>query len=90
VAPGTECGTCDGVGKLRIRKSVQVDVPAGVEDGMAVRIPGEGDAAIRGKGAKGDLLVRVNVAASKVFVRQGSNLYYEAKIPLHTALLGGS
>lgn len=56
---------------------------------MAVRVPGEGDAPISGKGPKGDLLVRVNVASSKAFRRQGVNLHHEARIPLHTALLGG-
>jgi|SRR5882762_3134501 len=56
---------------------------------MTIRIRNSGDAPISGKGANGDLLVRVNVASSKIFRRQGSNLYHEARIPLHTALLGG-
>lgn len=56
---------------------------------MTLRIPKAGDAPLSGKGSPGDLLVRVNVASSKNFRRQGSNLYHEAKIPLHTALLGG-
>ena len=56
---------------------------------MTVRVPNEGDAPISGKGPKGDLLVRVNVAQSRVFRRQGSNIYYDARIPMHTALLGG-
>jgi molecular chaperone DnaJ len=60
-----------------------------VEDGMTIRVPNAGDAPISGNGGLGDLLVRVNVAASKVFRRQGANLYHEARIPLHTALLGG-
>ena len=56
---------------------------------MTIRVPNAGDAPDHGKGPAGDLLVRVNVAASKVFRRQGSNIYHEARIPLHTALLGG-
>jgi len=56
---------------------------------MTIRIPNAGDAPDHGKGPAGDLLVRVNVAASKVFRRQGSNIYHDARIPLHTALLGG-
>ena len=56
---------------------------------MTIRVPGEGDAPISGSGLKGDLLLRVNVAASKVFRRQGKNLHHEARIPMHTALLGG-
>jgi len=86
---GSQCGGCSGVGKVRQRKSVKVDVPAGVEDGMTIRVPNAGDAPMTGKGPTGDLLVRVNVASSKVFRRQGANLYHEARIPLHTAVLGG-
>ncbi|KAI0067749.1 DnaJ protein [Artomyces pyxidatus] len=86
---GGQCGDCGGVGKVRKRKSVKVDIPAGIEDGMTIRVPNAGDAPMTGKGQTGDLLVRVNVASSKTFKRQGANLYHEARIPLHTALLGG-
>ncbi|KAN0124722.1 hypothetical protein V8E52_001274 [Russula decolorans] len=86
---GHHCRECDGIGKVRGRKSVKVDIPAGIEDGMTIRVPNAGDAPDHGKGPAGDVLVRVNVAASKVFRRQGSNVYHDARIPLHTALLGG-
>lgn len=56
---------------------------------MAMRIPGQGDAPIGGSGQPGDLLVRINVAPSQVFKRQGANLYHDARIPVQTALLGG-
>ena len=56
---------------------------------MTIRVPNAGDAPDHGKGPTGDLLVRVNVASSKIFRRQGSNIYHDARIPLHTALLGG-
>jgi DnaJ-class molecular chaperone len=56
---------------------------------MTIRVPSAGDAPDHGKGPTGDLLVRVNVATSKIFRRQGSNIYHDARIPLHTALLGG-
>ncbi|KAJ3576146.1 hypothetical protein NP233_g633 [Leucocoprinus birnbaumii] len=85
----SECSGCGGMGKVRVKKTVQVDIPAGVENGMTIRINNAGDAPITGKGTTGDLLVRVNVASSKNFVRQGANLYHEARIPFHTALLGG-
>lgn len=64
-------------------------VTEGVEDGMTIRVPNAGDAPITEKGTTGDLVVRVNVATSKDFRRQGSNLYHDAKIPWHTAILGG-
>lgn len=86
---GSQCVDCSGQGYVRTKKSIKVDVPPGVEDGMTIRIPNAGDASLSGKGSNGDLLVRVNVAPSKVFRRQGANLHHEARIPLHTALLGG-
>ncbi|KAF6766221.1 DnaJ protein [Ephemerocybe angulata] len=84
-----QCGTCGGAGKVRVKKAVQVTIPAGIEDGMTIRIPNAGDAPISGSGPFGDLLVRVNVARSNVFQRQGTNIYYNAQIPFYTALLGG-
>ncbi|KAG8757514.1 hypothetical protein FRC14_001991 [Serendipita sp. 396] len=86
---GSECKDCGGVGKVKVRKQVKIDIPAGIEDGMTVRIPREGDASMSRKGSPGDLLVRVNVGSSDVFRRQGSNLYHDAVLPLHVAVLGG-
>lgn len=66
-----------------------LNLSVGAEEGMILRIPGLGDAPVQGKGAKGDLFVRLNVAPSTVFNRQGSQLHFTAKIPFHKALLGG-
>ncbi|KAH9937424.1 uncharacterized protein B0H18DRAFT_867077 [Fomitopsis serialis] len=89
VPRGSQCGTCAGVGQVKTKKTIKVDVPAGVDDGMTIRVPNAGDAPVSGKGRAGDLLVRVRVSPSKVFQRQGADLHHEARIPLHTALLGG-
>ncbi|EGO30979.1 hypothetical protein SERLADRAFT_455437 [Serpula lacrymans var. lacrymans S7.9] len=86
---GSGCVDCGGQGHVRTKKTVKVDIPPGVEDGMSLRVPNAGDAPVTGKGSNGDLIVRVNVTASKVFRRQGANLHHESRIPLHTALLGG-
>jgi len=56
---------------------------------MTIRVNNAGDVPVTGKGTTGDLLVRVHVASSKNFVRQGQNLYHEARISFHTAILGG-
>ncbi|SCZ91849.1 BZ3500_MvSof-1268-A1-R1_Chr5-3g08175 [Microbotryum saponariae] len=86
---GSGCGTCNGVGKVRERKSVEVRIPPGVDDGMKIRIDGQGDAPLGGKGRVGDLYVRVSVQPSKTFQRQGSNLYQDVGVPFYTAILGG-
>ncbi|KAM0786172.1 hypothetical protein ACM66B_006979 [Microbotryomycetes sp. NB124-2] len=89
VPEGSNCGSCSGVGRVRERKQVQVQIPAGVDEGMKIRIDGEGDAPIGGRGRTGDLYVRVNVAPSKTFTRQGTNLYQNVSVPFYTAILGG-
>ncbi|KAG5980739.1 hypothetical protein E4U55_003707 [Claviceps digitariae] len=93
---GSECPTCSGNGVVRERKTVTVDIPAGIEDGMRLRIDGAGDAAPAGKSADptarsqpGDLYVFVRVAKDPRFSREGSSLRHTANIPLTTALLGG-
>ncbi|WVQ70959.1 chaperone DnaJ [Cryptococcus sp. DSM 104548] len=89
IPPGAKCGGCDGVGKVKDKKVVDVEIPAGMEDGMAIRVPGAGDMPLSASGPPGDLLVRVSVRPSPKFRRQGTNIYHDAKVPLHTALLGG-
>ncbi|KAJ9121825.1 hypothetical protein QFC22_002448 [Naganishia vaughanmartiniae] len=89
VPRSSRCGSCDGVGRVKERKTLEVDVPAGIEDGMKIRMPAAGDIPLSGPGTAGDLLVRVSVAPSKSFRRQGSNLYHTSTIPVHVALLGG-
>ncbi|EJD55396.1 hypothetical protein AURDEDRAFT_50886 [Auricularia subglabra TFB-10046 SS5] len=89
VPRGAQCGECSGLGKVKMRSTIDVDIPAGVEDGMTIRVASAGDMPLSGKGKPGDLLVRVSVSPSKVFRRQGANIYHDARIPLHVALLGG-
>lgn len=86
---GDECDSCDGVGKVRGKGTVEVKIPAGVEDGMKVRVTGQGDGPISGDGPPGDLYVRISVKPSKDFKRQGMHIFHNAKVPLHVALLGG-
>jgi len=84
-----QCGDCGGVGRVRTEKPVSFDIPPGVEDGMVIRVAGAGDRPVGGSGTTGDLLIQVQVASSRQFRRQGSNLLQSVKVPLHTALLGG-
>ena len=93
---GSECGTCTGNGVVRQRKSVQVDIPGGVEDGMRLRVSGEGDAPATGVAANpnaraqsGDLYVFIRVAPDSRFGRNGADILYTATIQLTTAVLGG-
>lgn len=89
VAPGDNCNTCDGIGRVRGRKEVEIDLPAGVDDGFRIRKDGFGDVPLSGAGTPGSLYVRINVAPSRIWRRQGSTLFFPATIPFHTAVLGG-
>jgi molecular chaperone DnaJ len=96
IPKGSECGSCAGNGVVRQRKSVQVDIPGGVEDGMRLRVSQEGDAPPTGQTAnpkvrsqRGDLYVFIRVAPDSRFSRNGADVLYTASIPLTTALLGG-
>ena len=96
VPRGSECGTCSGNGVVRERKIVQVDIPGGIEDGMRLKVMGEGDAAATGLSSNpgspsqnGDLYVLIRVAPDSRFSRNGADVLYTASIPLTTALLGG-
>ncbi|KAI9658489.1 MAG: hypothetical protein M1831_003927 [Alyxoria varia] len=93
---GSECGTCSGNGVVRERRTVNVDIPAGVEDGMRLRVRNEGDAPPTGQAPdpnmqsqRGDLQVLIRVAADPKFSRSGSDILHTATIPLTTAVLGG-
>ncbi|GAO16824.1 hypothetical protein UVI_02053630 [Ustilaginoidea virens] len=96
IPKGSECRTCSGNGVVRERKTITIDIPAGIEDGMRLRIDGAGDAPATGRSSdphartqQGDLYVFVRVAKDAKFSREGSNILYTANIPLTTALLGG-
>lgn len=96
VPKGSECRPCSGNGVVRERKTITVDIPAGIEDGMRLRVDGAGDAPVTGKTAdpnarsqKGDLYVFIRVAPDSKFKRAGSDILYTANIPITTAMLGG-
>jgi molecular chaperone DnaJ len=81
------CRQCDGSGRAEVTREVTVTVPAGVEDGMTLRLPGEGEAGMRG-GERGDLYVVVRVATHPVFARRGRDLIGELDITMTQAALG--
>ena len=82
------CPTCRGKGKVRKNKKVSVKIPAGVDNGQAVRIPGEGSVGTQG-GSNGDLLVEVNVRPHAIFEREGTDIICEMPITFVQAALGG-
>ncbi|KAI8967015.1 hypothetical protein BDF20DRAFT_840549 [Mycotypha africana] len=89
IPPGAGCHTCNSMGKVKERKTVQVKVPPGVDHNSRIRISGEGDAPIEGQGPNGDLFVVLNVQASNIFRRQDADIFVDARVPFYKAMLGG-
>ena len=82
------CTRCSGSGRYQQMKTIEVKIPAGVDNGTRVRVSGEGEAGIRG-GANGDLYVFITVKKHAIFERNGTTLSCSVPIPMTTAALGG-
>jgi molecular chaperone DnaJ len=85
----TPCERCDGRGREVRRRALQVDVPAGIEDGQRIRLTGRGHAGERG-GPPGDLYVLVRVRPDERFVRDGDDLVTVLDVPAPLAALGAT
>lgn len=81
------CATCQGQGRVRSRRTVSVDIPAGVESGLRLQLPGSGEVGPAG-GPNGDLYLEVTVAADDVFSREGDDLLATLEVSMPDAILG--
>ena len=82
------CPNCAGSGYTSSRKTIEVTIPAGIDDGQSIRIRGKGEPG-RNKGPRGDLLVEVRVASDPEFVRQDMDIFSNVEISFAQAALGG-
>ena len=82
------CQECHGHGQLRKERTLQVRIPAGVDDGARIRLAGEGDAGARG-GPRGDLYIFLSVRPHDLFDREGLDLLCTVPVPMAVAALGG-
>jgi molecular chaperone DnaJ len=82
------CRICRGAGRVQRDRTLNIDIPAGVEDGMRLRIAGAGEAGLRG-GPAGDLFVDVSVRPHEIFQREGSSIYCRVPLRMTAAALGG-
>ena len=83
------CNVCHGTGRVKKDKTLQVNIPAGIDQGRRIRLAGEGEAGYKG-GPPGDLYVLVGVKSHKFFKRDGANLHCRVPIPMTTAVMGSS
>lgn len=81
------CPYCRGDGTAAETVKLDIEIPAGIEDGQTIRLSGQGEAGKHGK-PDGDLYIEVHVLRHKHFVRQGDDILYEAEISFTQAALG--
>ena len=83
----TPCNTCRGKGKVRKNKKINVKVPAGVDEGITLRVRGEGCVGANG-GPNGDLLVEIYIKRHPIFTRQDATVLCEVPLSFTQAALG--
>jgi molecular chaperone DnaJ len=83
------CETCRGDGRVAGTRSIEVEVPAGIDDGQRLRLAGRGPAAPRG-GEAGDLFVAIHVVSTAAFERRGDDLWHRLPVSIVQAALGAT
>ena len=81
------CATCQGQGRGRSRRTVSLDIPAGVETGLRLQLPGSGEVGPAG-GPNGDLYIEISVAPHDAFSREGDDLLATLEVSMPDAILG--
>ena len=81
------CKTCNGQGRVKKRKTIEVKIPAGIDEGQILPVRGMGNAGING-GPAGDLRILIRVRPHPFFERDGFNVWYEQEINIAQAALG--
>nr|WP_316638649.1 molecular chaperone DnaJ [uncultured Roseateles sp.] len=83
------CMTCNGQGKVKKSKTLEVKIPAGINEGMRIRSAGNGEPGVNG-GPAGDLYIEIRIKQHEIFERDGDDLHCTVPISFTTAALGGS
>jgi len=82
------CAACGGAGRIKRNKTLEVKIPAGIDNGMRIRSSGNGEPGTNG-GPPGDLYVEIHIKPHAVFQREGDDLHCEMPISFAKAALGG-
>ena len=82
------CSKCHGTGSTRKVKTIEVDIPAGIDDGQMIKLSGQGEVGSKG-GPRGDLYIVVNIRKHPLFTREGYDVYLEMPVSFSQVALGG-
>ena len=83
------CLTCNGAGKVKKQKTLEVKIPPGINEGMRIRSVGNGEPGTNG-GPPGDLYIEIRIKQHEIFERDGDDLHCTVPVPLTLAALGGN
>lgn len=82
------CTTCHGEGKVKRHKTLEIKIPAGIDDGMRIRSTGNGEPGRNG-GPPGDLYIEIRIRRHEIFERDGDDLHVQVPVSITIAALGG-
>ena len=82
------CPTCHGEGRVKRHKTLEIKIPAGIDDGMRIRSSGNGEPGRNG-GPPGDLYIEIRIRRHEIFERDGDDLHVQVPVSITTAALGG-
>jgi molecular chaperone DnaJ len=85
----SKCPDCGGTGYKTVKNDIEINIPAGINDGQQIRVQGKGEPGENG-GPSGDLYLEINVASDKEFKREGNDIYLDVPIDFTDACLGVS
>jgi molecular chaperone DnaJ len=83
------CTACNGQGKVKKQKTLEVKIPAGINEGMRIRSAGNGEPGVNG-GPSGDLYIEIRIKQHDLFERDGDDLHCTMPVSMITAALGGN
>jgi molecular chaperone DnaJ len=83
------CTSCQGQGRVKKQKTLEVKIPAGIDDGMRIRSTGNGEPGTNG-GPAGDLYIEIRIKQHEIFERDGDDIHCTVPVGLVTAALGGA
>jgi molecular chaperone DnaJ len=83
------CTTCNGAGRIKRQKTLEVKIPAGINEGMRIRSSGNGEPGSNG-GPPGDLYIEIRIKPHEIFERDGDDLHCKVPVGVTTAALGGT
>ena len=83
----TRCNTCKGTGKIKVNKTISIDIPAGIDNGEQLRISGKGEAGVNG-GPNGDLYIEIRINPHELYKREENDIYIDLPVTITDLCLG--